>query len=249
MDAATFWLPALFFLIAAFYASVGFGGGSSYLAVLAIAGLPYRAIPQTALICNLIVSSGGVWHFFRGGHMRFHRVLPFVVLSVPMAYLGGRIPVGRTVFLVLLGASLFVAAVRMFLPQPRLGVLARMSDRTPWLVGIPVGGALGLLSGLVGIGGGIFLAPILILTGWSDARGTAAAAAVFILVNSLSGLVGQFSKGIFLDSSIFPLVIAVLLGGQIGSRLGAYRLPVAGVKRLLAGLILFVSVRILWSAL
>jgi uncharacterized membrane protein YfcA len=110
-----------------------------------------------------------------------------------------------------------------------------------------VGGALGFLAGLVGIGGGIFLAPVLILTGWTDARGAAATSAVFILLNSAAGLGGQLARGVFLDATIVPLALAVFLGGQVGSRLGSYHLPLAGVRRLLAALILFVSVRILWG--
>ena len=249
MESIPLWLPALFFLIAAFYATVGFGGGSSYLAALSLIGLSYQTIPQTALVCNLIVSGGGVWHFHRAGHLRWKRMIPFVVLSVPMAYLGGRAPVSRELFLLLLGGSLFVAGMRMFLPVPRAGVFASMSTRGAWLVGVPVGAALGFLAGIVGIGGGIFLAPVLILTRWTDARGAAATAAVFILVNSGAGLAGQLSKGIFLDQMILPLALAVLLGGQIGSRLGSYRLPIEGVRRLLAALILFVSARILWGVL
>jgi uncharacterized membrane protein YfcA len=248
METLPFWLPLLFFLIATFYATVGFGGGSSYLAVLALIGLPYTTIPQTALVCNLVVSGGGVWHFHRGRHLEWRRVLPLVALSVPMAYLGGRIPIGKQVFLLLLGVSLFVAGTRMFLPLKRRGLLSSTSTRAVWLVGLPLGAALGFLAGIVGIGGGIFLAPLLILTGWGDARATAAASSVFILVNSAAGLTGQLAKGVYLDAMILPLVLAVFLGGQIGSRLGSYQLGVVRVQRLIGALILLVSVRVLLGA-
>ena len=247
MESLPLWLPALFFVVAFFYASVGFGGGSSYLAILALIGLSHTVIPQTALVCNLVVSAGGVWHFHRAGYIDWRRMLPFVVLSVPMAYVGGRVPVGREVFFALLGGSLLVAGLRMFLPMRREGVWAGIAPRTAWLIGVPTGAALGLLAGLVGIGGGIFLAPVLILTGWMDARRAAAAAAVFILVNSAAGLAGQLGKGLHLDAMVLPLVFAVFIGGQLGSRMGAYRIPVGGVRRLLAGLIVVVSVRILWG--
>lgn len=247
MESLPLWLPVLFFVIAAFYASVGFGGGSSYLAILALIGLSYTVIPQTALVCNLVVSAGGVWHFHRAGHLDWRRMAPFVVLSVPLAYLGGRIPVSRDVFFALLGASLLVAGLRMFLPMRREGIWSGISERTAWLIGLPVGAALGFLAGLVGIGGGIFLAPVLVLTGWMDARRAAATAAAFIFVNSAAGLAGQLGKGLHLDLMVLPLVVAVLIGGQLGSRMGAYRIPVGGVRRLLAGLIVVVSVRILWG--
>ena len=249
MESLPIYLPVLFFVIALFYASVGFGGGSSYLAVLALLGWSHTLIPQTALVCNLIVAGGGVWHFHRGGHLQIRKVLPFIALSIPMAYLGGRLPVGRQLFFVLLGASLLVAGARMFLPAGAAVVARELSGRKAWLVGAPIGAVLGLLSGLVGIGGGVFLAPVLILAGWTNARGAAAAAALFIIVNSGAGLVGQFSKGVFINHMVIPLALAVLLGGQIGARLGAYRLPVNVVRRLLATLIILISFRIMWSAL
>jgi len=247
VDSFPFWLPVVFFLIATVYSTVGFGGGSSYLAVLALVGITYTVIPQTALVCNLVVAGVGVWYFVRNGQIDFPRVLPFLVLSIPMAYLGGRLPVARNLFMVLLGVSLFVAGLRTLLPPPRAGVFSGLSIRRGWIVGLPVGAALGFLSGLVGIGGGIFLAPVLILTGWGDARRTAAASALFILVNSAAGLTGQWVKGFHLDVMVLPLLFAVFLGGQIGARLASYRLPVSGVQRLLSVLILFVSVRVLWG--
>ncbi len=247
MDATLLWLPAVFLVIAAIYASVGFGGGSSYLAVLALIGLSYTSIPQAALVCNMIVSAGGVWHFRRAGYLQWHRVLPLVVLSVPMAYLGGLIPLGLELFMYLLGGSLLVAGGRMFLPIHEPKPIPSISTRTMWLVGLPLGGALGLLAGVVGIGGGIFLAPVLILSRWAGARATAATVTVFILVNSWAGLGGQLAKGLYLDATVVPLGIAVFLGGQIGSRLGSRGLSVVNVRRLTGALILVVSARILWG--
>jgi len=248
VEAIPLWLPLAFFVIALLYATVGFGGGSSYLAVLALIGIPYQSIPQVALICNLVVSGGGVWHFCRGGHLDLKKVLPFIVLSIPLAFLGGQIPIGRQLFMILLGVSLFAAGARTFLPQREFGSEG-LSPKHAWRVGLPIGAVLGFLSGLVGIGGGIFLAPVLILAGWANAKQAAAAAALFIIVNSAAGLSGQLSKGIYLDTMVIPLVVAVILGGQIGSRLGAYRLRVGGVRQLLAVLILFVSIRLIWSAI
>jgi uncharacterized membrane protein YfcA len=118
-----------------------------------------------------------------------------------------------------------------------------------WKVGPPVGAALGLLAGVVGIGGGVFLAPVLLLTGWASAKRAAATASLFIFVNSAAGLGGQFAKGVYVNEMVIPLVLAVWLGGQIGSRAGAYHLPMVGVRRLLATLIMVVSVRLLWGAI
>lgn len=245
---APLWLPFVFFAIAVVYSTVGFGGGSSYLAALAIVGLSYQVIPQTALVCNLIVSGGGVWHFYRGRHFDRERVVPFMFLSIPLAYLGGRIAIGRELFFILLGVSLVVAGARTFVPSGGNDGVRPLTTARAWMVGLPVGGALGFLAGLVGIGGGIFLAPVLLLTGWTNAKQTAAAASLFIFLNSAAGIVGQFSKGIHLDASIAPLALAVLAGGQFGSRLGAYRLPAHRVRRLLAVLILAIGLKLVWRA-
>jgi len=247
MDTIPLWLPFVFFAIALVYATVGFGGGSSYLAALALLGLPHTMIPQVALVCNALVSAGGVWHFHRAGHVALPRVFPFVLASIPMAYLGGRIPVGPRLFAVLLGLSLLAAALRMMLTAPETSPRA-LGARRAWALGLPIGALLGLLAGLVGIGGGVFLAPLLVLTRWSDAKGAAGAAAVFILVNSIAGLAGQFTKGVFVDATLVPLALAVVLGGQVGSRLGSRRLPVPHVRKLLSALVLIVSLRTLWGA-
>jgi uncharacterized membrane protein YfcA len=248
IESIPLWLPVAFFLVALLYAAAGFGGGSAYLAVLAFSGLSYQALPQTALLCNVVVTLGGVWHFHRGGHAALRRVLPFFVLSIPMAYVGGRFEIGRETFSVLLGISLLAAGVRMILPRSEASARA-MSVTTEWLIGLPVGAALGLLSGLVGIGGGVFLAPVLLLAGWTTSKQTAAAASLFILVNSGAGLAGQLVKGVYIGWWTVPLVLVVLVGGQIGSRVGSYKLSGAGVRRLLAAIIIVVGARVLWKAI
>jgi len=248
IESMPLWLPVAFFAIALAYSAAGFGGGSAYLAVLALSGLPYQAVPQTSLLCNVVVTLGGVWHFHRGGHLDLKRVLPFFVLSIPAAYLGGRIQVGREPFFILLSVSLIAAGVLMFIPRNH-DVRRTLTNGQEWLIGLPAGAALGVLSGIVGIGGGVFLAPVLVLTGWTTSKQTAAAASLFILVNSVAGLGGHFVKGVHIGWMTAVLVLAALVGGQIGSRAGSYRLSGIGVRRILAAIIVVVGVRLLWKAI
>jgi len=243
------WLPLLFFLIALLYSMVGFGGGSSYLAILILAGLTYETIPPLALLCNLIVVTGGFIHFYRAGYFNLNRVLPFVIASIPMAYWGGKILISDDVFSLLLGFSLLAVAVRLFLPDISKTEVRQVSGKQEWLVGLPVGALLGFLAGVVGIGGGIFLSPILLLMRWVNVKQAAAAACFFILVNSIAGLAGQATKGVFHLEMIVPLGLAVLIGGQIGSRLGSFHLPKKNLARILAVLVLYVSVRLISTAI
>lgn len=228
---------------------VGFGGGSSYLAVLVLAGFPYQNIPPVALICNLIVSASGFYHFCKGGYFEPKKILPFIVLSVPMAYWGGRAPIHKEPFFILLGLSLLAAALIILFPGKAFKTIRDVSDSEAWKIGLPVGGALGFVSGLVGIGGGIFLSPLLLLMRWVDVKQSAAGASFFIFLNSLAGLAGQHQKGSVDAGFLPPLVLAVFLGGQIGARLGATRFPKWGLERILAGLILYASAKLLWGAL
>lgn len=240
--------PLSFFFIALFYSVIGFGGGSSYLAVLVLAGLPYQNIPPTALVCNLIVTLGGCWHFYKAGYFKWRNILPFVVASVPMAYWGGSIVIGREFFCLLLGISLLVVAVRMFLSSESFENPKDISWRHAWIVGLPLGALLGFLSGLVGIGGGVFLSPLLLLMRWVNIKEAAASASFFIVANSLAGLAGHLQKGTAHFEGILPLGLAVLLGGQIGSRLGAYQMPKSRLQQLLAGLVLYAAVKLLMEA-
>lgn len=250
MEDITLLAPA-FFLTALVYSMAGFGGGSTYLALLALFVFPYESMPKVALLCNLVVVSGGCWFFGREGHLPFRKLLPFLVTSIPMAYLGGRMPIDKTFFFWLLGLSLFCAALRLFLSDRTFEPRSPLPSKRVWGVGLPIGGLLGLISGLVGIGGGIFLSPLLLLMGWTNAKQSAAAASLFILLNSLSGLAGQFAKGGWPAdfSEIILLMLAVFLGGQIGSRLGSQKIPKLALQRITGGVILFVSFQILRRAL
>ncbi len=249
MDGSFILLLGAFFVIALIYSMVGFGGGSSYLAVLAMTGIAYQAMPPIALFCNIIVAGGGFVQFARSGHFTLKKVLPFTVLSVPMAYLGGKLAIDKELFFLLLGLSLIVAAVRMLMPDNIFNSPREVSSKRAWCVGLPAGAFLGFLSGLVGIGGGIFLSPLLLFLRWADVKQAGACASFFIVVNSLSGLLGQLHKAPADHRLLLPLGAAVLVGGQIGSRIGSFHLPRPQFQKVLALVIAFVAIKMIVSAL
>ncbi|MBX7457709.1 sulfite exporter TauE/SafE family protein [Qipengyuania sp. 1NDH17] len=220
------WLIAAFFVTALLYASVGFGGGSTYNALLALSGVDYRVLPLIALSCNIVVVAGSTFRFARAGVTPWRGALLLTAIAAPAAFLGGLTPIGEGTFLGVLGASLVLTALTMFLP-----VACTAGEPHPASRLLPVAAApLGYLAGLVGVGGGIFLAPLLHLARWNEARAIAATASLFILVNSLFGLLGQVLKGgegrlvAAVDAGL-PLIIAVAIGGQIGSLLALRFLP------------------------
>ncbi|MEH6756574.1 MAG: sulfite exporter TauE/SafE family protein [Parasphingorhabdus sp.] len=247
-------LAFLFLLTAGLYASVGFGGGSTYIALLALSDIDYRVLPIIALLCNIIVVMGGTWRFVLRGLIDWKRIWPILLLSVPAAWIGGRIAIDRDNFLVLLGFSLAIAGL-LLLAEPfyrrSSSTSLKYAAQQLW-VAPAIGGGIGFLSGMVGIGGGIFLAPILLLINWSDSRRIAATASVFILVNSIAGLGGQLMKSPWSQNNVilstyWPYFLAVLVGGQIGSFLAGKALPEIWIRRLTAVLILYVAGRILWQ--
>ena len=244
-------LTGLFLLAAVAYSSVGFGGGSSYNALLILSGMDYRLVPAIALSCNVLVVAGGVYHYSRAGVLSISKLMPFVAFSVPMAWLGGSLLVSEQVFISLLGISLLVAAAQMLLKPHTTAAVNQYGAVRYWLIAAPVGGFIGLLAGITGIGGGIFLAPIIYFLHLAPARTVAGITSGFILVNSIAGLAGQMMKaGEYSPMQgwvqAWPLFIAVLIGGQIGSHLGAYHLPETWVKRLTALLMLYVAIRLIW---
>jgi len=235
-----------FFFIALCYSAAGFGGGSSYLAILAFAGMGMTALRPTALLCNIIVVAGGTFLFQKAKYIDVKKALPLIIPSIPMAFIGGYWPITQSFFFILLGTSLLASAILLWV-QPTFSDHNNISNN-PLLNGI-IGGAIGLLAGLVGIGGGIFLAPVLHLTRWGDAKHIAAMTSLFILVNSISGLIGQsLQTSIEIDVMfILPLLAVVFIGGQIGSRLSINWFNHRLIKRITAILIFIVSVRILWQ--
>lgn len=246
-------LPIAFSATALLYACVGFGGGSTYNALLVLAGTDYRIIPLISLLCNIVVVSGGVWHFGRKGYIKISRVLPWILFSTPASFLGGMIPLQEHVFTGLLGLALLLSGIRMLWPEKRdfsaLGASSSLSESK--FIPPVVGTVLGLLAGLTGIGGGIFLAPVLHFLNWGNAKLIAGLCSLFIFVNSMGGLVGQALKLDSMESFsliqpywiLFP---AVLLGGQIGAWLGSARMNASLVKKITALVILYVAIRLLF---
>lgn len=237
-------LVLVFFIIALLYATVGFGGGTSYIAMLALGGVSYTLIPKISLICNLLVVSGGCYHYIKSGHFQKKLIVPFVLSSVPMAFLGGSFPLSQKTFYILLSVSLILCGVRiLFLPDRKTEDV-----RIPGFgISFLMGAVLGLLSGMVGIGGGIFLSPLLINMGWARSKDAAAVASVFILVNSLAGLAGQFTKDFSIPDPVvyLPLFIAVIVGGQIGSKIGTHsRVSYALIQKGTGILTLLISIRL-----
>jgi uncharacterized membrane protein YfcA len=246
-------LALLFFVTAILYASVGLGGGSTYNALLVLADTDYRVLPSVALVCNLIVVTGGVWQYRRSGDLKLSFALPFVALSIPMAWFGGSMPIQQETFVMFLGFSLLAAGIAMWIQPPESKASPPGSPLVNWFVGLPVGGAIGFLSGMVGIGGGIFLAPCLHLLRLANPKRIAATSSFFIMVNSIAGLVGQTTKHsttAHLEhlADYIWLFVAVLVGGQIGSRLSSRALSGRIVKRLTAVLVLYVAARLLYMS-
>jgi len=237
-------LPLGFFVIAFLYSIVGFGGGSSYLALLALADVSFKTIPVISLICNLLVVSGGCWHFYKQGHFNKKLILPFILSSVPMALLGGMYPISEKTFLLLLAISLSLAGIRLLFSTPNHNTKTHAPSLT---MAIIVGALLGLLSGLVGLGGGIFLSPLLLNFKWAQPKEAAATASAFILLNSLSGLIGQLTKGVPSDLSSYAILfVVVIMGGQIGSRIGSHsRISQKYIQIGTAILVLFIAGRLI----
>lgn len=241
------WLPAAFFVTALLYAAVGFGGGSTYSALLALSGFDYRLLPVLSLACNVAVVAGSTVRFARARITPWRQAAILTAVAAPAAFLGGLTPVAETAFLAILGASLVLTGVTLLVPQTSV----RDGRPTPAARWMPLLAApIGYLAGLVGIGGGIFLAPFLHLARWNGARQIAATAALFILVNSLFGLAGQLLKngGDRLGEAVslgLPLLVVVIVGGQIGVLLAVRYLPQNAIRWLTAALTIYVGVRLL----
>ncbi|HEB59829.1 MAG TPA: sulfite exporter TauE/SafE family protein [Gammaproteobacteria bacterium] len=241
-------VAALFFVVAAVYSSVGLGGGSSYTALMAILGFSTLAIPFVSLTLNLIVTSVGSFNFIRNRHAQWRLILPFVLSSIPMAYLGGALDLPKEVFYGLLLVSLVFVAARIYLWQDT-SLRLDFSPRARVIVAVLAGGILGLVAGIVGIGGGVYLVPLIIILGLGSQKEAAACGAIFVWLNSLSGLLARLQYNAIDITAYWPLVAAVLLGGFAGSWLGAFRLAPRTMDRILGVIILVAIVALLRKVL
>jgi uncharacterized protein len=238
-------MPVLILFVAFFYAAVGHGGASGYLAVMAVYGVPSAEMRFSALVLNLAVSALSFFQYFRAGHFRWSLFWPFALASVPAAYLGGAMQLNDPQYKQLLGAALILSVLRL-LGFPKIHASASPGQQRAipmgWALGI--GGGIGFISGLIGIGGGIILSPVLLLLGWADMKKTAAVSALFIFVNSLSGLAAQLQKGAAPDFS-WPLLLAALAGGWLGAWLGAQRISSGALRYFLAFVLSIAAVKLL----
>ena len=230
-----FLLGALFFAASILYSSVGHGGASGYLAAMGLFGIAPAVMRPTALVMNIAVASISLYKFSRASGFRWRLFWPFAIAAVPMAFVGGRFQLPILWFGILVGCVLLFSAVRLFMETLVVDKEARtIKGPPPIAVALLLGAAIGLLSGLTGVGGGIFLSPLLVLAGWATVRDSAAPTAAFVLVNSVSGLLGLLSRQPTLPEALPYWVAAVIVGGLIGASYGSRRLGNNAMRQALA---------------
>ena len=239
-------LSILFFVTAIFYSSVGFGGGSTYLALLLIWGIPYSIFPVIALTCNIIVVFGNCFNYIRAGNLNIKLLLPYLIGSIPLAFFGGSLQIDKELFEILLFLVLMLAGTLLLINFKSFDDNEDTFKNIPKIISILIGGFIGFISGVVGIGGGIFLSPILFLIRAGKAQHIVTTASLFILINSLSGIVGQLTKNEVLNeiSNYWFLLLAVLIGGQIGNFLNLKIFSTRILALVTSALVLFVAIRI-----
>ena len=238
-------LSILFFVTAILYASVGFGGGSTYLALLLLWGVPYFIFPVIALTCNIIVVSGNCFNYIRAGNLNLKLLIPYLVGSIPLAFIGGSLPIEKEFFEIFLFVILMVAGILLLFKFNSYNSKIETFRKIPIVVSIFIGGILGFVSGVAGVGGGIFLSPVLFLLRAGKPKHIVTSASLFILINSLSGIFGQLTKSTVLTEiqNYWFLFLAVLIGGQIGNFLNLKIFPTRILALVTASLVLFVAVR------
>lgn len=234
---------ALIFLLAILYASVGHGGASGYLALMAVFSFSPEVMRPSALVLNIFVSSIALFSFFKNGHFKLKLLLPFIVTSIPVAFVGGALTVNPKTYKIILGLFLLIAIARMvYKPKSKENEIRPANKYGAYVIGI----FLGFFSGLIGIGGGIILSPIIVLLKWGTIKETAAVSAAFILVNSISGLSGQVYQGVQFAPEIIYMLLAAVLGGSIGAYMGSFRVSNIVLRYTLSVVLIFASFKLLF---
>ena len=238
-------LAISFLVTAVLYSSVGFGGGSTYLALLLIWGVPYFVFPVIALSCNIIVVSGNCFNYIRTGNLNLKLLIPYLIGSIPLAFIGGSLPIEKRLFEILLFLVLTAAGTLLLFNFKSYDNKKENYKKIPTVVSILIGGVLGFVSGVVGIGGGIFLSPILFLIRADKPKHIITMASLFILINSITGIIGQLTKNEVLSEipNYWYLLGAVLIGGQLGNFLNLKVFPARILALVTALLVIFVALR------
>ena len=238
-------LSILFFVTAILYASVGFGGGSTYLALLLIWGVPYYIFPVIALICNIFVVSGNSFNYIKAGNLNLKLLIPYLIGSIPLAFIGGSLEIDKNLLEIFLFIVLAIAGTLLLINFKSYDDNKSSYKDIPILISILIGGILGFVSGVVGIGGGIFLSPILFLIKAAKPKHIVTAASLFILINSISGVIGQLTKNVVLSdiSNYWYLFLIVIIGGHIGNFVSLKVFPTRLLALVTSGLVLFVAIR------
>jgi len=238
-------LSILFFATATLYSSVGFGGGSTYLALLLIWGVPYHIFPAIALLCNIFVVSGNCYNYIRAGNLNLKLLIPYLIGSVPLAFIGGSLQIDKNLFEILLFSVLSTAGILLLFKFKSYDEVESDYKKIPFVISLFIGSLLGFISGIVGLGGGIFLSPILFLLRAGKPQHIVTTASIFILVNSLSGITGQLTKNAVFNeiSNYWVLLLAVIIGGQVGNFLNLKLFSTKILALLTALLVIFVAIR------
>lgn len=236
----------LIFVVALMYSTVGHAGASGYLAAMALFGIAPAVMKPTALVLNILVAIIGTVRFYRAGFFSWRLFWPFAITSIPASFIGGGLSLPVPVYKSIVGLVLLYSAVRLFFSASHAD--QKQTRTAPIAIALVIGAAIGLLSGLTGVGGGIFLSPIILLLRWAKAKETSGVAVTFILVNSIAGLLGHLSSVSLVPSAIVYWAPAAVIGGWIGTQLGTRVLPVAGIRRWLSIVLVLAGAKLLWEA-
>jgi uncharacterized membrane protein YfcA len=240
---------SLFFLVAFLYSTVGHGGASGYLAVLSLFAFPTDEMASTALLLNIIVAGVAFYYYYRCGFFSTKLTIPFLITSIPLALIGGMIHIPKQIYGLLLTIALIAAAFRLIL-KFESDVDEKLKYILPSMrIALPIGGVVGFISGVVGVGGGIFLSPIILLLKWANPKYTATASALFIVVNSVAGITGRIIDGRFSTATLLPFLVAAILGGFVGSMWGSRKFSNITLRRLLGIVLIIAAVKLLITSL